>query len=118
MNISNKQRAKELNKPVIRTFNKRKVNSPFIDNIWGTDLVDMQLISKFNRGFRLLLYVIDIYSKYALVIPLKDKKGIAITNAFQKILDESNCKSNKIWVHRGSEFYNRSIKSWLEKKLH
>ena len=118
MNISNKQIAKELNKPVVRRFNKRKVNSPFIDNIWGTDLVDMQLISKFNRGFRLLLYVIDIYSKYALVIPLKDKKGIAITNAFQKILDESNCKSNKILVQRGSEFYNRSIKSWLEKKLH
>ena len=56
----------------------------------------MQLISKFNKGIRFLLCVIDIFSKYAWVIPLKDKKGITITNAFQKILDESNCKPNKI----------------------
>ena len=75
----------------------------------------MQLISKFNKGFRFLLCVTDIYSKYAWVIPLKDKIGITITHAFQKILDESNCKPNKIWVDKGSEFYNRSMKSWLEK---
>ena len=75
----------------------------------------MQLINKFNKGFLFLLSIIDIYSKYAWVIPLKDKKGITITNAFQKILDKSNCKPNKIWVDKGSEFYNRSMKSWLEK---
>ena len=75
----------------------------------------MQLISKFNKGFWFLLSIIDIYNKYAWVIPLKDKKGITITNAFQKILDKSNCKPNKIWVDKGSEFYNRSMKSWLEK---
>ena len=85
-----------------------------IDNIWGTDLADTQLISKLNKGFRLLLCVIDIYSKYAWVIPLKDKKGITITNAFQKILDESNRRPNKIWVDKGSEFYNRSVKSLLQ----
>ena len=76
----------------------------------------MQLISKFNKGFRLLFCVIDIYSKNAWVISLKDKKGITITNTFQKILKESNCKPNKIWVDKGSEFYYRSMKSWLEKK--
>ena len=75
----------------------------------------MQLIKKFNKGFRFLLCVIDIYSKYAWVIPLKDKKGISITNAFQKIKKESNRKPNKIWVDKGSEFYNRSMKSWLKK---
>ena len=75
----------------------------------------MQLISKFNKGFRFLLCVIDIYSKYTWVILLKDKKGITIANAFQKILKESNRKPNKIWVDKGSKFYNRSIKSWLEK---
>ena len=99
----------------IRKFKKRKVHSSFIDNIWGADLADKQLISKFNQRFRFLLCVIDIYSKFAWVIPLKAKKGITITNAFQKILDESNHKPNKIWVDKGSEFYNRSIKSWLEK---
>ena len=68
-------------------------------------------MSKSNKGFRFLLCVIDIYSKYACVIPLKDKKGITITNAFQKILKESNRKPNKIWVDKGSEFYNKSMKS-------
>ena len=72
----------------------------------------MQLISNFNQGFRFLLCVIDIYSNYDCVIPLK---GITITNAFQKILKESNRKQNKIWIDTGSESYNRSMKSWLEK---
>ena len=75
----------------------------------------MQLISKFNKGFRFLLCVIDIYSKYVWVVPLKDKKGASIVNAFQSILKKSNRKPNNIWVDKGSEFYNRSMKSWLEK---
>ena len=75
----------------------------------------MQLISKFNKEFRFLLRAINIYSKCVWVIPSKDKKGITITNAFQKILDESNRKPNKIWVDKGSEFYNISMKPWLEK---
>ena len=70
----------------------------------------MQLISKFNKGFRFLLCVIDIFSKYAWVIPLKDKKGVSIVNAFQKILDISERKPNKIWVDKGSEFYNNSFR--------
>ena len=77
-------------------FFKRTVYLGFKDNIWGTNLADMQLINKFNEGFRFLLCVIDIFSKYAWVVPLKDKKGIIITNAFQKILKESNKKPNKI----------------------
>ena len=78
-----------------------------IDNIWGADLTDMQLISKFNKGFRFLLCVINIHSKYAWVIPLKDKKRISITNDFQKILDDSKRKPNKIWADKNSEFYNK-----------
>ena len=122
-NISNKELAEELHKPIIRKFNKRKVQSPFIENIWGADLSDMQLINKFNKGFRFLLCVTDIYSKYTCVIPLKDKNGTTITNAFQKFLKESNRleamskgrKPIKIWVDKGSEFYYRSMISWLEK---
>ena len=71
----------------------------------------MQLISKFNKGFRFLLCVIDIYSKYAWFIPLKYKKGLSIVNVFQSIFKKSNRKPNKIWVDKGSEFYNRSMKS-------
>ena len=72
------------------------------------------MISKLNKRFRFLLCVIDIYRKYVLVITLKDKKGITITNAFQKLLDKSNRKPNKIWVDKDSERYNRSMKSWLQ----
>ena len=77
----------------------------------------MQFKSRFYKGFRFLLCVIDIFSKYARVISLKDKKGTTITNDFQKFLDRSNRKPNKISVDIGSEFYNRSMKSWLKKKL-
>ena len=59
-----------------------------------------------------------IYSKYARVVSLKDKKGVSIVNAFQSILKKSNIKPNKIWVDKGSEFYNRSMKSWLEKMIY
>ena len=113
-NISNKELAEELHKQIIRKFEKRKVHSSFIDNIWGPDIADMQLISKFDKEFRFSLCVTDIYNKYVCAIPLKDKKGITITNAFQKILDESNRKSNQIWVDKDSEFYNRSMKSFLQ----
>ena len=75
----------------------------------------MQLISKFNKQIHSLLCVIDIFNKYAWDIPLKDKKGTTTTNAFQIIFDESKRKPNKIWVDKGREFHNRSIKSWLEK---
>ena len=73
------------------------------------DLVDMQLISKFIKGFIFLLYVVDIISKYAWVVPLKDKKGTKITNAFQKTLKESDREPNKIWVDKSREFYNSSF---------
>ena len=103
----------ELHQPVIKKFNKRKVYSQFKDNIWGVDLADMQSLSKKNKGIKYLLCAIDLCSKYAFVIPLKDKKGISIVNAFNKIIKQSNRKPNKIWVDQGSEFYNRVFKKWL-----
>ena len=74
----------------------------------------MQLASKFNKGFRFLLCVIDIFSKYAWVVPLKDKNGVSIVDAFQKMLVDSNRKPNKIWVDKRSEFYNNYFKKWLK----
>ena len=70
----------------------------------------MQLASKFDERFRFLLCVIDIFSKYAWVVALKDKKGLSIVNAFQKVLDKSERKPKKIWVHKESEFYNSFLK--------
>ena len=81
----------------------------------GIDLVDMQLIRQFNKGFRFLLCAIDIYSKYAWVFPSNSKKGITITNALQKKFNEWKHKTNKIWVDKGSENHNRSMKSLLQK---
>ena len=104
--IQNQKLAKELHKPIIRNFEKRKVHSSFIDNIWSADLADMKLLSKYNKGIHLLC-VLDIYSKYAWVVHLKKGgKGITITDAFQNIVGESirrvanseGRKPNKIWV--------------------
>ena len=81
----NEQLAEELHKPIIKKFKKRQVYSTFKNNIWGADLADMIIISKFNKKFRFLLCAIDIFSKYAWVVHLKDKKGLSIVNAFQSI---------------------------------
>ena len=110
----NQQLAEELHKPIIKKFEKRKLHAAFKDNIWGADLADMQLLSKYNKGIRFLLCVIDIPSKYAWVVPLKDKKGVSIVTAFQSILKQSNRKANKIWVDKRSKFYNASFKKWLQ----
>ena len=92
-NNKNMQLADELHKPIIRKFKKRKVYSSFKDNIWGVDLADMQLLSKFNKEFRFLLCVIDIISKYAWVIPLKNKEGVSTVNAFQKTFKKNLIES-------------------------
>ena len=105
--------ANELHKPIINKFNKRKVYSQFNDNMWGVDLADMQSLSRKNEGIKYLLCAMDLYSKYAFVIPLKDKKGISIVNAFNKIIKQSERKPKKIWVDQGGEFYNNVFKKWL-----
>ena len=105
--------ADELHKPITRKFDKRKVCSQFKYNIWGVDLADMQSLRRKNKGIKYLLCVIDLYSKYAFVIPLKDKKGISIVYAFDKIIKQSNRKPNKIWVDQGGEFYNNVFEKWL-----
>ena len=91
-NESNYQLANELHKPIIKKFKKRKVYSSFRDNIWGIDLADMQSLSKYNKGIKYLLCTIDILSKYAWHIPLKEKRGISIVNAFQKLISKHKPK--------------------------
>ena len=86
--LAMEQLAEELHKSIIRKFQERKVYSSFKDA--SADLADMQIISKFNKGFRFLLCGIDIFSKYDWAVPLKDKEGVTIVNAFQKVLKESN----------------------------
>ena len=105
--------ANELQRQIIRKFKRRKVYSSFRDKICGVDLADMQSLSKYNKGIKYLLCAIDLFSKYAWVVPLKDKRRIAIVNAFQKIISKGR-KPNKIWVDQGGEFYNNIFKRILK----
>ena len=84
----------------------------FRDNIWSVHLADMQSLSKYNKGSKYLLCAIDLFSKYAWVVPLKDKRGMSIVNAFQKII--SKRKPNKIWVDQNGGFYNKFSKRFLK----
>ena len=102
--LKNQQLADELHKPIIRKFKRTRVYSSFKDNIWGVDLADMRLNSKYNKEIKYLLCIIDLYSKYVWVIPVKDKRGATIINAFQKFLNSSKRKENKIWVDQSSAF--------------
>ena len=113
VNEPNYQLENELYKPIIRKFLKKKVFSSFRDNTWGVDLADMQSLSKYNKGNKYLLYAIDLFSKYVWVIPIKDKKGTSIVNAFKKIISEKR-KPNKKWVDQGSEFYSKPFKDFLK----
>ena len=85
----------------------------FRDNIWGVDLSDIQSLSKYNKGIKYLLCAIDLFSKYAWAVPLNDKRGITIVNAFQKIISKER-KLNKIWVDQGGEFYKKLFKRFLK----
>ena len=112
-NELNYQIGNELHKQIIRKLKRRKFYSFFRDHIWGIDLAGMQSLRKYNKGIKYLLCAIDLFSKYAWVVPIKDKKGTSIVNAFQKIISKER-KPNKIWVDQGSEFYNQSFKDFLK----
>ena len=114
INELNYQLANELHESIIRKFKKRNVYSSFKDNIWGVDLADTQSLSKYNNKIKYLSCVIDLFSKYAWVVPIKDKKGTSVDNAFKKILSNSNRKPNKIWIDQGSEFCNKPFKDFLK----
>ena len=102
MVVSVNELAEELHKPVIKKFKRRKVSARFKDNIEAADLAEMELC------------VIDVFTKYALVKPLKDKKVKTVSNAFIKIVSESNRKPNQLLVDQGREFCNKLMQEWLD----
>ena len=106
--------ADELHKPVKRKFQRRQVLVNEIDDVWGADLVEMQEWEKVNKGYRYILNVIDCFSKYAWSVPLKDKKGETVLDAFKYIVKISNRKPRHIWVDEGKEFYNKAMTAWLK----
>ena len=96
----NKILSEELHKPKRKNYPRRKIIVNHKDEIFAADLVEMQKFSKLNKGYRYLLTCIDIFSKYSWVIPLKDKKGITIKNALQKIFKQRKCKF--LWTDKGN----------------
>ena len=104
--------AEELHKPIKRKFNKRRVLVSGIDKIWAADLADMTALNKDNEGINFLLLVIDIFSKYGWIVPLKNKKGETVANALKTIFKER--KPEKLWTDKGREFYNKDVKDLVE----
>lgn len=94
----------ELHAPIRRKFKRRRVFVYNIDDIWSADLKDMQLLSKYNKGYKYLLTVIDVFSKYAYVTPLKTKGSDEIITAFKSLFTNSGRKPKKLWTDMGSEF--------------
>ena len=112
--------AKEVFSPQITKFKRQRIIPLYKDETWSADLIDKSSLSKYNNNYKFILTVIDIFTKYAWAIPLKNKSGLSITNGFKIVLSESpqggseNRKPEKLWVDRGSEFYNKTFKSLLK----
>ena len=104
--------AEELHKPIITKFPKRRVVVNGIDKIWAADLIDMQQLSRYNNNYKYLLTVIDIFSKYGWIVPLKNKTGECVASAFKEIFKSR--KPEKLWVDKGKEFYNKHVKQLVD----
>ncbi|PFX14258.1 putative uncharacterized transposon-derived protein F54H12.3 [Stylophora pistillata] len=105
--------AEELHRPVRRNFRKRRVVVNRIDEIWSSDLVEMQKFAKWNKGYRYLLMVLDVFSKYGWIVPLKNKKGESVAESFEKIFTEGRVPK-RLWVDKGSEYYNSHVKDLMK----
>ena len=109
------QLAEELHKPIRRKFTKRRVFAKGVDEIWATDLVEMQRFSEWNKGVKYLLMVIDVFSKFGWIEPLQNKKGESVASAFEKIF-KSGRKPRLLWTDKGKEFYNKNVKQLLSRE--
>ena len=109
------QLAEELHKPITRKFTKRRVFVKGIDEIWAADLVEMGKFSDWNKGIKYLLMVIDVFSKFGWIEPLKDKKGETVAAAFEKLFKLAR-QPRLLWTDKGKEFYNKNVNQLLSKK--
>ena len=114
------QLAKEVFSPQITKIRRERIIPLYKDETWSADLIDKSSLSKYNNNYKFILTVIDIFTKYAWAIPLKNKSGLSITNGFKIVLSEhpqggsEPRKPEKLWVDRGSEIYNKTFKSLLK----
>ena len=108
--------AREMHHQVKRKFKRRKVIGTGIDEIWAMDIAFMESFAADNNGFKYILCIIDVFSKYAWCVPLKSKTGTIVLTAVKDVIAESGRQPEKIWVDRGSEFYNKEFMDWAKKK--
>ena len=113
MEKQQQQLDKEVFSPQITKFKRQRIIPLCKDETWSADLIDKSSLTKYSNNYKCILTVIDIFTKYAWAIPLKNKSGLSITNGFKTILSERR-KPDKLWVDRGSEFYNKLFKSLLK----
>ena len=117
--IMSEELANELHKPIRRNFKKRRVISNHVDDIWAADLVDMQYYSRSNKGYKYILMIIDVFSKYGWAEPLKNKTGAEIVRAFTDIWNSGQLPPKYLWTDKGKEFDNKLFRKLLEeKKVH
>ncbi len=116
LGVMSEELADELHKPVRKHFKKRRVISKHVDDIWAADLVDMQYYSRTNKGFKYILMIIDIFSKYGWAIPLKNKKGAECVRAFTELWNSGQNPPKFLWTDKGKEFDNKLFRKLLEEK--
>lgn len=112
--MTKQQIVNEIHKQARRNFLRRPVIMKGIDDLWQADLIDMQNLKKYNRGFNYILVVIDCFSKYAWAVPIKSKNKICVTNAFESILYNSNRQPVNLQTDLGTEFYNCTFKTLMK----
>ena len=106
----------ELHKPVRKNFKKRRVFAAKSNDIWAADLVDMQYYAKTNKGYRYILMIIDVFSKYGWAIPLKRKTGSEMVEAFTHLWDSGEKPPRFLWTDKGREFDNVQMKALLKSR--
>lgn len=106
--------ASEIHHRVVRKFPRRKVIVHRLDEVWGMDLASMESIASHNNEYKFILCIIDVFSKYAWCVPLKNKNATTVLDAVKEVITKSGRSPEKIWVDKGSEFYNKSFKDWAE----
>lgn len=114
--MSLKEFASEIHHRARRNFPKRKVVVFRKDEIWAMDLAQMNAYEEFNDGYKYILCIVDVFSKYAFCVPLKNKNSETVLSAVKKVISDSGREPEKFWVDKGSEFYNNKFKHWLKEK--
>jgi len=108
--------SKEIHHRKITKFQRRKVIVTHVDEIWALDLASMENLASDNNGYKWILCIIDVFSKYVFCVPTKNKTATTILEAFKKVVQDSDRMPSKIWVDQGSEFYNKQFEKWIKDK--